>query len=105
MTAYFSVRAEITHLADRQEFDRWYQYEHLPLALQTFKPKRVWRAWSEVNPNVHYVFFEFDDLGAPRALPGSEGMKALAQHFDAAWSGRATRTREVLDVVQALEVA
>lgn len=105
MTAFFSVRAEISNPADRPEFDRWYEHEHLPLALQTFAPKRVCRAWSDVNPNVHYVFFEFDDVAAPRALPGSEGMKKMAQHFDAAWGDRVTRTREVLDVVQAFNVA
>ena len=103
MTAFFSVRAEIADPADKQEFDRWYQHEHLPLALQTFKPKRAWRAWSEVNPNVHYIFFEFDSVSAPRALAGSDGMKKMAQHFDAAWGDRVSRTREVLDVVQELE--
>lgn len=105
MTAYFSVRAEIADPADKEAFDRWYRDEHLPLAMETFQPKRAWRAWSEVNPGVHYVFFEFDDVAKPRALPGSDGMKRMAQHFDAAWGNRVTRTREVLEVVQALTPA
>ena len=40
--AYFMVRAEVPE-AERAAFDRWYEIEHLPDAVKTFKAVRAWR--------------------------------------------------------------
>ena len=43
MTAYFIVRAQVMDAAEKDDFDRWYQDEHLPEALKGFNPRRAWR--------------------------------------------------------------
>lgn len=103
MTALFIVRAEVHDDATREPFERWYQDEHLPDALQAFRCKRAWRGWSAVEPRVHMAFYEFDTLEAVMALPGSEAPKALVAEFDRLWDGRVTRTREIVPVQQTLQ--
>ena len=68
MTALFIVRAEINDASDREPFDRWYEQEHLPQAAAAFQVVRAWRGWSEVNPAIHYAFYEFPDLSATQVV-------------------------------------
>ena len=49
MTAYFIVRVQVVDADAKDAFDRWYQDEHLPEALEAFKAWRAWRGWSEVD--------------------------------------------------------
>ncbi|MFO1352995.1 MAG: hypothetical protein U1F68_20905 [Gammaproteobacteria bacterium] len=56
MPAYFIVRAELVDTAVKNDFDRWYQEEHLADARQAFKAKRAFRGWSQVDPAVHWCF-------------------------------------------------
>jgi hypothetical protein len=96
MTTQFFVRAEVADPAERQEFDRWYQDEHLPQAVQAFQALRAWRGWSEVNPAIHYAFYEFPDVAAAHAAVNPDAMKGLIADFDRVWGTRVTRTREVV---------
>ncbi len=41
MTAYFIVRAQVVDAAVKDDFDRWYQHEHLPDALKGFNARRA----------------------------------------------------------------
>ena len=100
--AYFMVRAEVPE-AERAAFDRWYEVEHLPDAVQTFKAVRAWRCWSRINPEVHMAFYEFEALEQAQAIGDSEGLKRLIADFNAAWGDRVPRSREVLEVVGAFE--
>ena len=59
--AYFVVRAQVGE-ADREAFDRWYEVDHLPDAVKTFKAVRAWRAWNRTDPSVHVAFYEFADV-------------------------------------------
>ena len=102
MSAWFIVRAQVVDAADRNAFDRWYQNEHLPEATNVFKARRAWRGWSDVEPNVHYAVYEFDDVAEVRALPGSDGLKGLVAEFDRVWGNRVTRTRDIVDAIQTL---
>ena len=101
MTACFMVRARIEADVRREDFERWYRDEHLPDALKTFKAKRAWRAWSDVDPSVHYAFYEFDSMADARAIEGSEGLKRLVADFDRAWGGKVVRSREFMSIVEA----
>lgn len=103
MTAYFIVRAEIVDAAVKDDFERWYQDEHLPDAREAFNAHRAWRGWSQVDPNVHYAVYEFEDVAAARAIPGSDVISGLAAEFDRLWGERVTRTREIVDVIQTIE--
>jgi len=102
MTAYFIVCAKVVDAADRHSFDRWYQNEHLPDALKGFNARRAWRGWSAVDPNVHYAYYEFDDLAAAQAIQGSDALKGLVVEFDRVWDDKVTRSRDVVEVVQAI---
>ena len=101
MPAYLIVRATVP-AAERQAFDRWYETEHLPDAIKAFKAQRGWRGWGTVETQIHYAFYEFPNLAAAQAITGSEAIKALIAEFDRVWGTRVTRTREVLEVAQAL---
>ena len=99
MTAFLMVRAQVD-AAVKKDFDRWYQDEHLPDALKAFKAQRAWRGWSEVDSNVHYAVYEFDDLARARAIPGSEVIKPLIAELDRRWGDKVTRSREIVEVAQ-----
>jgi hypothetical protein len=102
MTAWFMVRAQVLDASVKQDFDRWYGDDHLPKALKGFKARRAWRGWSAVDPSVHYAFYEFDDLAGAQAIVGSDALKRLVAEFDAAWGSKVTRTRDFVEVIQAL---
>ena len=100
MTAYFMVRAQVTDAAARNDFDRWYQDEHLPDALKGFNARRAWRGWSAVDASVHYAFYEFDDLAHAQAIQGTAALKRLVADFDRLWTNKVTRTRDFVEIVQ-----
>ena len=102
MTAYFIVRAQVVDAAVKDDFDRWYQDEHLPDALKEFNARRAWRGWSAVGASVHYACYEFDDLAHAQAIPGSAALKHLVAEFDRAWGDKVTRSRDVVDVIQTI---
>jgi hypothetical protein len=104
MTACFIVRAEIVDGSVKDAFDRWYQDEHLLDALEAFNARRAWRGWSEVNANVHFAFYEFDDVTAARAVPDSDALKRMVIEFDRTWGDKVTRSREIVDAVQTIGV-
>ena len=103
MTARFIVRAQIVDAEVKEASDRWVQDEHLPDALKAFNAWRAWRGWSEVDANVHYAMYEFDDLTAARAIPDSDALKRLVVEFDRMWGDRVTRNREIVDAVQTID--
>lgn len=102
MTAYFIVRAQVVDTAVKEEFDRWYEDEHLPDARRHFNARRAWRGWSDDDPSVHYAVYEFDDLATARAIPESGVIKNLIAEFDRLWGDKITRSREVVDLVQSI---
>jgi hypothetical protein len=104
MTACFIVRAQIADMKVKNAFDRWYQDEHLPEALKAFNARRAWRGWSEVDSNVHYAFYEFDDVKQARAIPDSDALKRLVVEFDRMWGDSVTRSREIVDAIQTIGV-
>lgn len=103
MAALFIVRAQIQDPAIRDDFDRWYQDEHLPDALRAFNARRAWRGWSDLDASVHYAWYEFADLASARAIAGSEALKRLVADFDHAWGNKVARSRDFVDLAQAME--
>lgn len=100
--ALLIVRAVVSDPADRTAFDHWYAQEHLPEARAAFRARRAWRAWSEQDPAIHWAFYELDSLEAGRAIPGSAALRALIAEFDRRWTGRVSRTRDLVRLVQTL---
>ena len=103
MSAVFIVRAEMVDPAARDDFDRWYQEEHLPDAVKAFSARRAWRGWSDVKAGVHYAFYEFDDLEDIRAIQGSDALKNLVAEFDRTWGERVRRDRDAVPNIQQIE--
>ena len=101
MSAYLIVRAKVKE-ENREAFDKWYQSEHLPDALQDFKGISAMRGWSDVEDNVHLAFYEFPTLAAANEVLASQLMKDFIKEFDKHWEGKVTRTREVFEVTQLL---
>lgn len=102
MSAYFMVRAQVMDSMVEDAFDRWYQEEHLPDAVKAFGARRAWRGWSDSDPSVHYAFYEFADIEGARAIQGSDALKQLVAEFDRAWGGKVKRSRDFIEVVQAV---
>lgn len=102
MAACFIVRAQVMDASIEDEFDRWYQAEHLPEALEAFGARRAWRGWSDVDATVHYAFYEFEDEARARAIPGSEALKRLIAEFDRAWGDKVKRSRDIVEIVQTI---
>ena len=100
--AYFIVRAEVPDAGDRAAFDRWYAEEHLPDAVKAFGAERGWRGWSRTDPSVHFAFYQFADPARLDAIQGSDALKGLIAEFDRAWGTRVRRSREMVEVVQAV---
>jgi hypothetical protein len=100
--ALFMVRAQLTDPADRPAFDRWYETEHLPDALESFQAELAWRCWSDVDPAIHFAFYQFASAAAARAIAQSAGIRALTAEFDRVWGSRVIRTRDILRVTQVL---
>jgi hypothetical protein len=100
MTAYFIVRARIADAAVRDDFDRWYQDEHLPDAFKGFNARRAWRGWSALDASVHHAFYEFDDLAHAQAIQGSAAFERLVAEFDRVWGDKVARSRDFVEVVQ-----
>ena len=102
MSACFIVRAQVADAALKDEFDRWYQEEHLPDALKAFNALRAWRGWSEVDSSMHYAVYEFKDMASVRAIQGSDPLKRLVAEFDRVWGDRVKRSRDIVEVIQAI---
>ena len=100
MTAYFMVRAQVVDAGVKDDFDRWYQDEHLPDALKGFRARRAWRGWSAVDASVHHAFYEFDDMARAQAILGSDALKRLVAEFDRLWGSKVTRSRDFVEVIQ-----
>ena len=98
--AYLMVRAAVADAADRPNFDRWYETEHLPDAVARFGAERGWRCWSRTDPAVHYAIYEFADVERARSVLDSPELRALVAEFDRAWGTRVQRTREMIEIAQ-----
>ena len=101
MAAFLIVRAQVDPAA-KDAFDTWYQNEHLPEAVEAFSAVGASRGWSELEENVHIAFYEFRDMPDVNRVMGSDALKRMIREFDRLWSGSVTRTREVVDLVQAI---
>jgi hypothetical protein len=102
MAAYFIVRAQVVDGAVKNDFDRWYQDEHLPDARKAFKARRAWRGWSQFDASVHYAVYEFDDVTSARAILGSPEFEHMVAEFDRAWGDKVTRSRDIVEAMHTI---
>jgi len=101
MTALLIVRATVPE-TDRAAFDKWYADEHLPDAKGAFKATKACRGWCEEDPSLHIAIYEFPDVAQAKAIASSDQIETLIAEFDRVWQQRVTRTREVVEIKQAI---
>lgn len=101
MTALLIVRAEVPDEI-QDEFDQWYEMNHLPDGKAAFRAETAFRGWCDEKPGVHIAVYQFPDLNRARAAVASEEIKKLISEFDHVWRGRVYRSREIYEVLQSL---
>jgi hypothetical protein len=99
MTSILSVRSVVADPADRPAFDEWYANDHAMTAYRAFAPIRFWRCWSDADPAVHYVYYEFDSVARITEVSGSPEFAELVADFTNTWGDRVSRSRDIVSVV------
>ncbi len=84
----------------KKEFDDWYENEHLLQAKQTFYAISASRGWEIEKGNVHYAYYEFDDLEKAKNILKSEALKKMVNIYDKKWSNQIDRIRKVINITQ-----
>jgi hypothetical protein len=97
--AFFVVRAVVPDASKRGAFDKWYENEHLPDAVESFGVRKAWRFWSLSDPAIHQATYQFDDEAAlDRAMRG-QALRRLVDDFNRDWPD-IKRTRETFVLAQ-----
>ena len=86
----------------REQFEIWYQEEHLPEAHKAFGSHQAYRGWSAENPEAHFAIYRFKDIGAVNEITLNGILGVLVAKFDERWQGKVTRTREIIKDKQGL---
>ena len=84
----------------KKEFDVWYENEHLFEAKQSFSAISSSRGWEMENEDVHYAYYEFDNLGKANKILKSEALKKMISIYDKKWSNQIHRTRKIITISQ-----
>ena len=87
-----------THL--KKNFDNWYEKEHLPEAKQSFSATSSSRGWEIENEDIHYAYYEFDNLKKANEILKSEALKKMISIYDKKWSNQIDRTRKIITITQ-----
>ena len=87
----------------KEQFEIWYQEEHLPEAHKAFGSYQAYRGWSSDNPEAHFAIYRFAHVGAVNEITEVGIVGNLVAKFDERWQGNVTRTREVIKVQQEID--
>ena len=101
MTACLIVRAKVDPTR-KNDFDVWYQKEHLPDAFSSLGATSAKRGWSLEEPNTHVAIYEFSSITEATIATNSQGISDLIIEFDKHWDGFVTRTREVINLTHSM---
>ena len=84
----------------QKDFDDWYEKEHLFEAKQTFSAISASRGWQIENEDIHYAYYEFDNLKKANEILKSEALNKMINIYDKKWSNKIQRTRKIISVTQ-----
>ena len=84
----------------KKDFDNWYEKEHLFEAKETFYAISASRGWEIENENIHYAYYEFDNLKKANEILKSEALNKMINIYDKKWSNQIDRTRKILTITQ-----
>ena len=101
MTACLIVCAKVDPTR-KNDFDTWYQKEHLPDAFNALGAMSAKRGWSLEEPNTHVAIYEFASITEATKATNSQEISDLIIEFDKHWDGIVTRTREVINLTHSM---
>ena len=84
----------------KKKFDNWYEKEHLFEAKETFYAISASRGWEIENENIHYAYYEFDNLKKANEILKSEALNKMINIYDKKWSNQIERTRKIISIIQ-----
>jgi hypothetical protein len=68
----------------------------MPDAVKAISNCALWRGWSKTDQDVHCACYQAEAMERLDAIMDWPGIEGLIAEFDRRWSGRATRTHEVI---------
>ena len=83
-----------------KDFDDWYEKEHLFEAKQTFSAISASRGWEIENEDIHYAYYEFDNLKKANEILKSKALNKMINIYDKKWSNQIDRTRKIISITQ-----
>ena len=99
MRVFLIVKSFVpSHL--KKDFDNWYEKEHLFKAKETFYAISASRGWEIENEDIHYAYYEFDNLKKANEILKSEELKKMISIYDKKWSNQIDRTRKIITITQ-----
>ena len=99
MRVFLIVKSFVpSHL--KKDFDNWYEKEHLFEAKQTFSAISASRGWETENEDIHYAYYEFNNLEKARKILKSKALKEMINIYDNKWSNQIDRTRKIISITQ-----
>ena len=99
MKVFLVVKSFVpSHL--KKDFEDWYENEHLSEAKQSFSAISAFRGWEIENENIHYAYYEFDNLKKANEILKSEELKKMISIYDKKWSNQIERTRKIISITQ-----
>ena len=84
----------------KKDFDDWYEKEHLFEAKQTFSAISASRGWEIENEDIHYAYYEFDNLKKANEILKSEALNKMINIYDKKWSHQIDRKRKIISITQ-----
>ena len=99
MRVFLIVKSFVpSHL--KKDFDNWYENEHLSEAKQSFYAISASRGWETENGDIHYAYYEFNNLEKAYKILQSEALKKMICIYDEKWSNQIDRTRKIISITQ-----
>ena len=84
----------------KKHFDNWYKKEHLSEAKESFCAISASRGWEIENGDVHYAYYEFDNLKKANKILKSDALEKMIHIYDKKWSHQIERTRKIITISQ-----
>lgn len=98
MICYLTIKSDTTHVK-KNEFDLWYETEHLNEAMKALMAKSAKRGWIK-DTNFHIAIYEFTNVESAEKALKSKNLQKLIKIFDDKWNNKVPRTRELTKFVQ-----
>jgi len=98
MSVFLIIKSE-TSLVNKQDFEDWYNNEHLKEAKKDFGAISAKRGWVK-NSDYHIAIYEFENIKIAKKILKSKKLNLLIKKFDNKWNNKVSRTRELVDIIQ-----